>query len=91
MKLRNIVLALWDQRPLVRIIKNIRTGDIRGLFHERSHMRHDGKAKQEYPTKRQALRAAESMQKKHGGHFGVYKCIFCDGFHIGKNRSANTI
>lgn len=31
------------------------------------------------------LRAAEAMGKKHGVHFSVYKCAWCDGWHIGKN------
>ena len=38
-----------------------------------------------YPNKRVALRAAEAMGKKHGVHFSVYKCAWCDGWHIGKN------
>ena len=25
------------------------------------------------------------MEKKHGVHFSVYKCAWCDGWHIGKN------
>ncbi len=35
-----------------------------------------------YPNKRVALRAAEAMGKKHGVHFSVYKCAWCDGWHI---------
>ena len=38
-----------------------------------------------YPNKKVALRAAEAMGKKHGVHFSVYKCAWCDGWHIGKN------
>ena len=30
-------------------------------------------------------KAAEAMGKKHGVHFSVYKCAWCDGWHIGKN------
>ena len=25
------------------------------------------------------------MGKKHGVHFSVYKCAWCDGWHVGKN------
>lgn len=25
------------------------------------------------------------MGAKHGGHFSVYKCLYCDGWHCGKN------
>ena len=36
-------------------------------------------------TRKGAWRAAEAMGKKHGVHFSVYKCAWCDGWHIGKN------
>lgn len=49
-------------------------------------MRKDGKAKDAFPTCESALKAAQRMEKKHGKHLSVYKCVFCDGFHIGKNR-----
>lgn len=39
-----------------------------------------------YPTKEAALKAAEKMGNKHGVHFSVYKCLYCDGWHCGKNR-----
>ena len=39
-----------------------------------------------YNTKESALRAAESMSKKYNKHFSTYKCLFCDGYHVGKNR-----
>lgn len=26
------------------------------------------------------------MKEKLGKHFSVYKCVFCDGYHLGKNR-----
>ena len=39
-----------------------------------------------YNTKESATKAAESMKKKMNKHFSVYKCIFCDGYHLGKNR-----
>lgn len=87
MKLRNIILALKDQMPLKRAFRNFFvTGNALGLFHKRSHFREDGKAKQGFPSKESAKRAAESMGKKHGKYFSTYKCIFCDGYHLGKNR-----
>jgi hypothetical protein len=39
-----------------------------------------------YNTKASAVRAAEQMAKKKGVPFGNWKCMHCDGFHIGKNR-----
>ena len=57
-----------------------------GIFSEYSHIsRRSGKPKIPYPNKKVALRAAEAMGKKHGVHFSVYKCAWCDGWHIGKN------
>ena len=41
-----------------------------------------------YNTKASAERAAASMMKKTGNYFSNYKCMYCDGYHIGKN-SAN--
>lgn len=87
MKLKNIILALKDQLPLRRAFRNFFiTGNALGLFYKRSHFREDGKAKQSFPTKESASKAAESMGKKHGKHFSTYKCVFCDGYHLGKNR-----
>ena len=57
------------------------------MFYISSHQRQDnGKLKVMYNTKESALKAAESMKKKMNKHFSVYKCIFCDGYHLGKNR-----
>ena len=44
-----------------------------------------GYIKVAYPSKHVAEKAAEAMGKKHGVHFSVYKCAWCDGWHIGKN------
>jgi hypothetical protein len=88
MKLRNLILALKDQGPLKRAFRNfVITGNARGLFHKNSHFRGDtGEAKVMYNTKKTALKSAETMSKKRGTHFSTYKCIWCDGYHIGRNR-----
>ena len=87
MKIKNIILALNDQLPLKRFFRNFFvTGNALGLFYKRSHFREDGLAKQSFPSKASALRAAESMGKKHNKYFSTYKCMFCDGYHLGKNR-----
>lgn len=39
-----------------------------------------------YNTKETAIKSANAMSKKNGVYFSNYKCIFCDGYHIGKNR-----
>jgi len=87
MKLKNILLALKHQLPLKRAFRNFFiTGNAWGMFYKRSHFRYDGKEKQGYPRIESAQKAADSMKKKYNKHFSVYKCIFCDGYHLGKNR-----
>lgn len=86
MKLRNIYLALKDQLPLTRLLRNIWRGHVFGLFHERSHLTHDGRPKVAYSSKASAQKAATKMQAKYGAYFSNYKCMRCDGYHLGKNR-----
>jgi hypothetical protein len=88
MKLRNILLAFKYQLPLARMWRNfVVTRNAWGLFHQNSHARQDtGKPKVAYGSLASAEKAAINMEAKYGGKFRPYKCIFCDGFHIGKNR-----
>ena len=87
MKLKNIILGLKEQFPLKRAWRNFFiTGNAWGMFSIRSHQRDDGKLKVMYNSKPTAQKAATSMGKKMGKHFSVYKCIYCDGYHLGKNR-----
>lgn len=85
MKLRNIVLALKDQMPLGRFLRNLMKGNFRGLLHKRSHYRHEGQAKIAYGSKASAQKAAKKMTEKTGVYFSNYKCLYCDGYHLGKN------
>lgn len=84
----NLIKALKDQGPFKRAFRNFFiTRNAWGMFHINSHRRQDTKkAKVMYNTKESAQKAADSMTKKHGKHFSVYKCVFCDGYHLGKNR-----
>ncbi len=84
--IRNLFLGIKDQMPLLRFIRNLRTGNVLGLFHPRSHMRDDGKVKVAYNTKETAIKVASQMSVKKGVHFSNYKCIYCNGYHLGKNR-----
>jgi len=88
MKLRNVLLVIKDQMPLKRFIKNFFvTRNAWGLFHINSHVAQgSGKPKVMYNTKASATKAAEAMTKKHGVWFSNYKCLHCDGYHVGKNR-----
>ena len=88
MTFRNIYLGLKGQLPLKRFIKNFFiTGNAWGMFSINSHINQaTNKPKVEYHTKKSAQKAADSMARKHNKHFSVYKCVFCDGYHLGKNR-----
>lgn len=88
MKIRNIILVLKDQGPLPRFIRNFFiTRNAWGLFHINSHVSQgSGKPKVMYNTKPTAEKAAKKMSEKHGAYFSNYKCLWCDGYHIGKNR-----
>lgn len=84
----NLFLALKEQGPLKRAFRNFFiTGNAWGMFHINSHIRMDSKTEKViYNTKISAQKAAEKMETKKDKHFSVYKCIFCHGYHIGKNR-----
>ena len=85
-KLKNLISGLKEQGPLSRAFRNFFiTGNAWGLFSKRSHYRSDGKEKVSF-SRRSAIKAAAAMKKKHGKYFSVYKCIYCDGYHLGKNR-----
>lgn len=87
-KYKNLWLAVLEQGPLKRAFRNfLITRNAWGMFSINSHKRLDtGKLKVMYNTKESAQKAADSMKKKQNKHFSVYKCIFCDGYHLGKNR-----
>ena len=87
MKIKNLFLAIYDQLTRKGAWRNIFvTHNAFGIFSRYSHTaRGSGKPKMSYPTKAVALKAAEAMGEKHGVHFSVYKCAWCDGWHVGKN------
>jgi hypothetical protein len=88
MTLCNVLLALQDQLPIKRFIRNFFvTRNAWGLFHINSHVaRGTGKLKVTYNTRTTACKAAESMRTRQGQRFSAYKCMYCDGYHIGKSR-----
>ena len=56
-----------------------------GAFSIYSHSyRSNGIPKVTYSTRKSAQRAADSMAKKHEVPFAVYKCLFCEGWHVSK-------
>ena len=85
MKLSNIYLAIRDQGPPRRFARNLLKGHLLGILSRRSHFTRTGKHKVMYNTKATAVKSAVAMGKKHGGYFSNYKCIYCNGYHIGRN------
>lgn len=87
-KFRNLRIWFIDQWKRKTFFRNFFiTRNAWGAFSINSHMnQHKGEPKICYSTKEKALKAADKMSIKTGKHFSAYKCLFCDGYHIGKNR-----
>ena len=87
-KFKNFWIWFKDQVKRKTWFKNFFiTGNAWGAFSINSHInQHTGKPKVMYNTIKSAQKAADSMSKKTGKHFSLYKCLFCDGYHVGKNR-----
>lgn len=87
-KYRNLRIWLVDQINRKRWFTNFFiTGNAWGAFSINSHInQHTGQPKVMYNSVKSAQKAAENMTKKRGVHFSFYKCLFCDGYHVGKNR-----
>ena len=92
-KFKNFIGYLANQFFRKNVLKNIFiTHNWLGGFSIYSHLSQStGKPKVMY-SKQGAKKAAEQMSKKiserenQNIHFSYYKCMYCDGWHIGKNR-----
>ena len=89
---KEMLKAIWYQIKRKGAFRDIFiTHNAFGIFSKNSHTNmHNnvGKDKQKYPTEESAQKAADSMGRKFGGHFSVYKCGYCDGYHIGKDKES---
>ena len=57
-----------------------------GVFSPYAHYRRsDHRPKQTYATREKALSVAKEMGMKYGGSYSIYKCVFCDGWHVAKD------
>ena len=88
MHIRNLILAIYDQLTRPKALRHIFiTHNAFGIFSRYSHIaRQSRKPKIAYPSREAASQAATAMERKYGVHYSVYKCVWCDGWHIGKNR-----
>ena len=87
-KFKNLKIWLWDQIKRKRFITNFFvTRNAWGAFSINSHInQHTHQPKIMYSTVEKAQKAADKMGQKNNTHFSYYKCLFCDGYHVGKNR-----
>lgn len=87
-KFRNFWIWFKDQWARDRFFYNMFISrNAWGVFSKNSHVnQHTGQPKVTYNTLETAKKCAEKMSEKGGVHFSYYKCLFCDGYHIGKNR-----
>lgn len=87
-KWRNFKIWIVDQFKRRTWFRNFFiTRNAWGAFHINSHINsHTHEPKVTYNSKESAQRAAEAMSKKKHVHFSFYKCLFCDGYHVGRNR-----
>lgn len=91
-KFKNFIKYIANQLFRKNVLKNLFiTHNWLGGFSIYSHVSQStGKPKVMY-SKASAKKAAEKMSKKvserenQNIHFSYYKCIYCDGWHIGKN------
>ena len=90
-KFKNFWIWFKDQCKRKAVFRNFFvTRNAWGAFSINSHInQHSNQPKVMFNTVEGARKAAEKMGKKHNTHFSYYKCLFCDGYHIGKNRSNN--
>lgn len=87
-KWRNFKIWFIDQVKRKRVITNFFiTRNAWGAFSLNSHInQHTGQPKVMYNTIKSAKKSADAMSKKYDKHFSYYKCLFCDGYHVGKNK-----
>lgn len=63
-----------------------------GVYSKYAHVRRsDHRPKIASPTKDKALSVAKSMEDKYGGKYSIYKCLYCNGWHVAKEQSYNVI
>lgn len=56
-----------------------------GAFSVYSHVkRSNGEFKIMHPDRKKAVNQAEKLANSYGGRYEVYKCLFCDGWHVAK-------
>ena len=79
---------LLQRKDFWKLIFNYRL--VWGAFNIHSHQRRsDRKTNITYSTRKKADKAAMNMQVKYDIPFSAYKCLFCDGWHVGKQYTSS--
>ena len=89
LKLKNIIAVIKDQMPIKRFFINFFvTRNAWGLFHKNSHIAsYSGAPKIAYSSSVSSNKAANKMNQKYPENtYRAYKCLWCDGYHIGKTK-----
>lgn len=62
-----------------------------GVFSVYAHVRRsDRRPKAISDTKERALATADFMTEKYGGQYSVYKCVYCNGWHVAKESQSSS-
>ena len=87
---KELIRALGFQLRSPHAFRNfLITHNALGVFNVASHINthsNEGQAKVMYNTLATAEKSAQKMGEKHNANFSVYKCAYCKGYHIGRNR-----
>lgn len=92
-KLRNVWIWLKELHQRGTLFRAFFiTRNAFGSFHINSHINQStGLPKVCYNHESSAKKSAEAMTKKKGEYFSYYKCLFCNGYHIGKPMNRKPI
>lgn len=81
-QIRNVCRWFKDQITHPKTLFNRKSW---GVFSVYAHIRRsDRLPKKSSDTKERAQGVADFMAKKYGGTYGIYKCVYCDGWHVAK-------
>jgi hypothetical protein len=60
----------------------------RELALDSTHWRRDGRPKTRFASRAEALSVAEERTADDGARLTVYRCAYCDGWHMGSRGGA---
>lgn len=81
---KNVYVWLADQLTHPKTLFQRKTW---GVFSVYAHVRRsDRQPKSASDTKEKAYATADFMTTKYGGNYSVYKCVYCNGWHLAKGE-----